>query len=164
MLGTGAQFNRSINGDDGFYSAVKAHRSPNFMRSAQRDISSWRSRLYELMQEKSMPESPAPAAKSSSLCNLERFLESVAPSVQAQYLSKMTEWSAYGIQLYADLSKSKAKLRNIRLGEESDCESFRDSFSDGSSDSKLDRGISNYSGDKSVGVGPLQSRDEGFFK
>ncbi|XP_057810672.1 uncharacterized protein LOC131025086 isoform X3 [Salvia miltiorrhiza] len=48
-----------------------------------------------------------------------------------------------GIQLYADLSKSTAKLR--RLGEESDGEYFRDSSSDGSSDSEQERGGMNYS-------------------
>ncbi|XP_057765846.1 uncharacterized protein LOC130986451 [Salvia miltiorrhiza] len=207
MLGAGVQFNRSRNGDDRFYSAAKARRSQNFMRRAQSqsDFSSGLSRRDELPQEKSVPESPAPAAESSSLCNLERFLESVAPSVQAQYLSKMTvrdwrtcnvefqpyfvlsdlwvafkEWSAYGagvplllndsdsvvqyyvpylsgIQLYADLSKSTTKLR--RLGEESDGESFRDSSSDGSSDSELDRGGSSYSGDKSLRVDPSPLRE-----
>lgn len=83
------QLNRSRNGDDRFYSAAKARRSQNFMRRAQIDVSSWRSRRDELTQEKSVPESPEPAAESSSVCNLERFLESVAPSVQAQYLSKV---------------------------------------------------------------------------
>lgn len=85
------QLNTSRNGDDRFYSAAKARRSQNFMRRAQSqsDVSSRRSRSDELPQEKSVPESPAPAAESSPLCNLERFLESVAPSVQAQYLSKV---------------------------------------------------------------------------
>ncbi|XP_042036449.1 uncharacterized protein LOC121782600 [Salvia splendens] len=177
MLGAGVQFNRSRNGDDRFSTAAKARRSQNFTRrvQSQSDVSSKQSRSDEF-----------PTAESSSVCNLERFLESIAPSVQAQYLSKMTmprdwricnvefqpyfllsdlwvgfkEWSAYGagvplllndrdsviqyyvpylsgIQLYGDLSTSKTKLR--RLGEESDGESFRDSCSDGSSDSELDR-------------------------
>lgn len=43
-----------------------------------------------------------------------------------------------GIQLYGDLSKSTTKSR--RPGEESDGEYFRDSSSDGSSDSEQDRG------------------------
>lgn len=73
------QLNRTRNGDDRFYSAAKARRSHNSLRRAQSDAGSWRSRRDE----------PAPAAESSSLCNLERFLESVAPSVQAQYLSKV---------------------------------------------------------------------------
>ncbi|XP_075507065.1 uncharacterized protein LOC142543594 [Primulina tabacum] len=45
-----------------------------------------------------------------------------------------------GIQLYGDLSKSTEKSR--RPGEESDGEYFRDSSSDGSSDSEQDRGYS----------------------
>ncbi|KAL8549517.1 hypothetical protein ACS0TY_008375 [Phlomoides rotata] len=52
-----------------------------------------------------------------------------------------------GIQLYTDLSKS-TKLR--QLGEESDCEYFRDSSSDGSSDSEQERGGLNYSREQSV--------------
>lgn len=91
MLGAGVQFNRSRSGDDRFDSAAKARRSQNFMRRAQSqsDVCSRRSQRDELPQEKSVPESPTPAAESSSLCNLERFLESIAPSVQAQHLSKV---------------------------------------------------------------------------
>lgn len=199
------QFN-SRNGDDRFYSAARARRSQNFLRRAQSDVTSRRSRRDDFLREKSEPESPETASESSSLCNLERFLESVTPSVQAQYLSKMTvrdwrtcnveyqpffvlsdlwesfkEWSAYGagvplllndndsavqyyvpylsgIQLYADLSKSTTKLR--RLGEESDGEYSRDSCSDGSSDSEQDRGGSNYSGNKSLRVSRLPSREQ----
>lgn len=207
MLGAGVQLNRSRNGDDRFYSAVRARRSQNLLQRAQSDVTSRRSGRDELPQEKSEPESPvsAPPSESPSPCNLERFLESVTPSVQAQYLSKMTvrdwrtcnveyrpffvlsdlwasfkEWSAYGagvplllndsdsvvqyyvpylsgIQLYADLSKSTTKLR--RLGEESDGKYFRDSSSDGSSDSDQDIDGSNYSGDKSLRVGRLPLRE-----
>ncbi|XP_047943789.1 uncharacterized protein LOC125190509 [Salvia hispanica] len=91
MLGAGVQFNRSRNCDDRFDSAAKARRSQNLTRRAQSqsDVCSRRSHRDELPQEKSVPESPTPAAESSSLCNLERFLESIAPSVQAQHLSKM---------------------------------------------------------------------------
>lgn len=91
MLGAGVQFNRSRNCDDRFDSAAKARRSQNLTRRAQSqsDVCSRRSHRDELPQEKSVPESPTPAAESSSLCNLERFLESIAPSVQAQHLSKV---------------------------------------------------------------------------
>ncbi|KAL0430174.1 UNVERIFIED_CONTAM: hypothetical protein Sradi_0643400 [Sesamum radiatum] len=193
MLGPGVQFNRSSNGDDRFYSTARARRSQEFSRRAQNDVTSRRNRRDEPPKEKSKPAAPAsaPVLESSPLCNLERFLESVTPSVPAQYLSKMTvrdwrtcnvefqpffvlsdlwasfkEWSVYGagvplmlndrdrvvqyyvpylsgIQLYADLSKSTSKLR--RLGEESDGEYFRDSSSDGSSDSEQDRGGLSYS-------------------
>ncbi|KAL0380798.1 UNVERIFIED_CONTAM: hypothetical protein Sangu_0144100 [Sesamum angustifolium] len=193
MLGPGVQFNRSSNGDDRFYSTARARRSQDFSRRAQNDVTSRRNRRDEPPKEKSKPATPAsaPVLETSPLCNLERFLESVTPSVPAQYLSKMTvrdwrtcnvefqpffvlsdlwasfkEWSVYGagvplmlndrdrvvqyyvpylsgIQLYADLSKSTSKLR--RLGEESDGEYFRDSSSDGSSDSEQDRGGLSYS-------------------
>ncbi|PIN02216.1 hypothetical protein CDL12_25273 [Handroanthus impetiginosus] len=195
MLGAGVLFNRSKNGEDRFNRAARGRRSQDFLRRAQRDVHSRRNRRDEPSQEKSMLEAPALSLGSepSPLCNLERFLESITPSVSAQYLSKMTvrdwrtfnvefqpfyvlgdlwasfkEWSAYGagvplvlndsdsvvqyyvpylsgIQLYADLSKSTAKSR--RLGEESDGEYFRDSSSDGSSDSEQDRGGLTYSRD-----------------
>ena len=70
MLGAGVQFNRSRNGDDRFSTAAKARRSQNFTRVQS-------------------PSDELPTAESSSVCNLERFLESIAPSVQAQYLSKV---------------------------------------------------------------------------
>lgn len=195
MLGPGLQFNRSRHGEDRFYSAATARLSQDHLRRAQSDVTPSRSRCRpdEPLPEKSVPETPAPPAVSepSPLCNLERFLESVTPSVPAQHLSKMKvrswrtcdvenqpffvlsdlwesfkEWSVYGvgvplilndhdgvvqyyvpylsgIQLYADLSKSRTKSR--QLGEESDGDYFRDSSSDGSSDSEQERGGSNFS-------------------
>ncbi|KAL7110606.1 hypothetical protein ACP275_05G036800 [Erythranthe tilingii] len=126
MLGPGLQFNRSRNGEDRFYSAARARLSQDFLRRAQSDVTSSRSRSRpdEPMPEKSKPEvTPLPSVSgSSSLCNLERFLESVTPSVPSQFLSKMKvrswrtcdvefqpffvlsdlwesfkEWSAYGV-------------------------------------------------------------------
>ncbi|KAL1531863.1 hypothetical protein AAHA92_31950 [Salvia divinorum] len=91
MLGAGVQFNRSGNGDDRFSTAAKARRSNNLTRRAQSqsDVSSKQSRRDEL-----------PTAESSSVCNLERFLESIAPSVEAQYLSKMTvrDWRMCNVE------------------------------------------------------------------
>ncbi|XP_075522289.1 uncharacterized protein LOC142555348 [Primulina tabacum] len=187
MWGPGLQFNRSKNSDDWFYSASRAHRSRDYLGRAQSDgtsTQSW-SQSDETAAENSKPAA-APVLEFSDLCNLERFLQSVTPSVPGQSLSKMAgrswrttdsefqpffflsdlwesfkEWSAYGagvplilndsdcvvqyyvpylsgIQLYGDLSKSTKKSR--RPGEESDCEYFRDSSSDGSSDSEHDRG------------------------
>ncbi|KZV42100.1 hypothetical protein F511_11696 [Dorcoceras hygrometricum] len=186
MWGPGLQCNRSRNSDDRFYSASRAHRSRDYRGRAQSDVTpthSW-SQSDEATAENSKPA--VPVLESTHLCNLERFLESVTPSVPGQSLSKMAgrgwrtsdaefqpffflsdlwesfkEWSAYGagvplilndsdcvvqyyvpylsgIQLYGDLSKSTAHSR--RPGEESDGEYFRDSSSDGSSDSEQDRG------------------------
>lgn len=91
MLGAGIQFNRSRNGDDRFYNAARARRSQGYLRRAQSDVTSRQSRRDELAQEKSKPAAPAtaPISEPSHLCNLERFLESVTPSVPAQYLSKV---------------------------------------------------------------------------
>ncbi|EYU17395.1 hypothetical protein MIMGU_mgv1a020798mg [Erythranthe guttata] len=102
MLGAGVQFNKSKNGEDRFYSAARARRSPDFLRRAQGDVTSRRSRRDELPLEKSKPAAPAlqPVPEPSPLCNLERFLESVTPSVQAQYLSKMTvrDWRTCNVE------------------------------------------------------------------
>ncbi|GFP84680.1 hypothetical protein PHJA_000611900 [Phtheirospermum japonicum] len=207
MLGAGLQFNRSGNGEDRFYSAARARLSQDYLRRAQSDVIS--SRVDEPPPEKSKLEIPAaaPVSEPSPLCNLERFLESVTPSVPAQYLPKMKvrswrtsdaefqpffalsdlwesfkEWSAYGvgvplvlndldgvvqyyvpylsgIQLYADRSKSTDKLR--RLGEESDSEYFRDSSSDGSSDSEHERVGLNYSREQLMSFQEGFSSDEG---
>ncbi|CAA0818595.1 Protein of unknown function (DUF789 [Striga hermonthica] len=210
MLGAGLEF-RSMSGGDRFYSVARARLSQEQLRRAQRDDVSNRSRSAsdEMAPEKLKSEIPAspPVSESSPLCNLERFLESVTPSVQAQYLSKMKarswrtcdsefqpffvlsdlwesfkEWSAYGvgvplilngldgvvqyyvpylsgIQLYADRSKSTAKLR--RLGEESDGEYFRDSSSEGSSDSDQEKVGLNYTREQLMSLQEGFSSDEG---
>ncbi|KAK6132037.1 hypothetical protein DH2020_034218 [Rehmannia glutinosa] len=195
-----------------------------FLRRAQSDVTSRRSRRDELQQEKSKPETLSSPAVSdiSPLCNLERFLnQSHLRCQRSTYLrhcfsterdtafvmtmrdwrtcnvefhpffvlsdlwSSFKEWSAYGvgvplilndsdgvvqyyvpylsgIQLYADLSKSTTKLR--RLGEESDSDYFRDSSSDGSSDSEQDRGglQLNYpqTSDSSLRLDQLSSREQ----
>lgn len=186
MWGPGLQINRSRNSEDRCYSASRVNRSWDYLGRAQSDVTSthsW-SQSDEPAAENSKPAA-APVQESSHLCNLERFLQSVTPSVPGQSLSKMAgrcwrrsdaefqpffflsdlwdsfkEWSAYGagvplilndsdcvvqyyvpylsgIQLYGDLSKTMTKPR--RPGEESDGEYFRDSSSDGSSDSEQDR-------------------------
>ncbi|KAL0463545.1 UNVERIFIED_CONTAM: hypothetical protein Slati_0242100 [Sesamum latifolium] len=102
MLGPGVQFNRSSNGDDRFYSTARARRSQDFSRKAQNDVTSRRNRRDEPPKEMSKPATPAsaPMLESSPLCNLERFLESVTPSVPAQYLSKMTvrDWRTCNVE------------------------------------------------------------------
>ncbi|XP_022881924.1 uncharacterized protein LOC111398973 [Olea europaea var. sylvestris] len=114
MLGAGLQFSRSRNGDDRFYSAARARRSQDHLRRSQD-----RSRADE--KEKTERTAFSPMFEPASLCNLERFLESITPSVPAQRLSKTSlrgwknsseerqsyfvlgdlwesfkEWSAYG--------------------------------------------------------------------
>uniref|UniRef100_A0A5B6YXJ2 DUF789 domain-containing protein n=1 Tax=Davidia involucrata TaxID=16924 RepID=A0A5B6YXJ2_DAVIN len=141
MLGAGLQFGR---GEDRFYNPAKARRNrqnrqnQDQLRRAQSDVTVSQSPSIKdkpvVSPVKREPENraeseepPNPIAVSalepvvSPLCNLERFLESVTPSVPAQYPSKTTmrgwrtcdvesqpyfvlgdlwesfrEWSAYG--------------------------------------------------------------------
>ncbi|KAI3717528.1 hypothetical protein L1987_69210 [Smallanthus sonchifolius] len=138
------------------------------------------------MPSKTVALQPSVLAASSPLCNLERFLESVTPSVLAQQPSKQRtmrgwrtsdvyqpysllddlwesfkEWSAYGagvplilddtdsviqyyvpylsgIQIYGDPLKPSLKSRQPAV--DSDSESYRDSYSDASSDYEHERG------------------------
>lgn len=192
MLGAELQFNRSGDDADRFYRAATVRLIQDYLRVAQITVTSDRSHSKPgdstPPEEKSKPR--VPAASPSTFCNLRSFLESVTPSVAAQYFPKMKlrtlmtheseirpffelsdlwesfkECSAYGIgvplilnnrdcvvqyyvpylsgiQLYVDLSRSSAKLR--QLGEESDSEYSRDSCSDGTSDSDQDQGGFNY--------------------
>ncbi|XP_023550272.1 uncharacterized protein LOC111808496 [Cucurbita pepo subsp. pepo] len=206
MLGAGLQFGRGC-GDDRFYNPTKARRAHqgrqnDQLRRAQSDVSASQSPVLKpttvssVIREteygdgcEELPKSIAMSAFEpvvSSLSNLERFLQSIAPSVPAQYPSKTTvkgwrtcdaelqpyfvlgdlwesfkEWSAYGagvplvlndsdsvvqyyvpylsgIQIYGESLKSSAKSR--QPGEDSDSD-FRDSSSDGSSDSEPERGL-----------------------
>ncbi|CAL5350213.1 unnamed protein product [Camellia sinensis] len=249
MLGAGLQFGRS-RGDDRFYNSAKARRnnqnrqSQDDLRRAQSDVTVHSQSLSvkdksvvsstnrEQESREGFEETPNPVATPplvSPLCNLERFLDSITPSVPAQYLSKTTmrgwrtcdvefqphfvlgdlwesfkEWSAYGagvplvlddsdrvvqyyvpylsaIQIYGDPSKGSTKsrlgcwapltctilyklvaqspshspvLKELSLymkvpwvvflslgrpGEDSDSDHFRDSSSEGSSDSEHER-------------------------
>ncbi|XP_031122898.1 uncharacterized protein LOC116025704 [Ipomoea triloba] len=125
-----------------------------------------------------------------------KSLKMCGPELQPYFLlgdlwEAFKEWSAYGagvplilndcdsviqyyvpylsgIQLYVDPSKSSEKSR--KPGEESDGDYFRDSSSDGSSDSEQERGCLNYSREKrschcqtsenSLGINRLSLRDE----
>jgi hypothetical protein len=112
MLGAGLQFNRSRNGEDRFYSAARARRSRNqsqsrdHLRRAQSDVAvrpsqpllNADSRLVANEQSKSRKAKPETGVLTARpvvpptppvLCNLEQLLESVIPSVPAQYLSKV---------------------------------------------------------------------------
>ncbi|CAH2045938.1 unnamed protein product [Thlaspi arvense] len=137
MLGAGFQLTRGRHGEDPFYSSAKARRANqriDQLRRAQSDVSNGRSAdskesvvgsisrecENESASQKLVPELVSETSPSSS-SNLERFLESVTPSVPAQYLSKTSlrerkadedkrvpyfvlgdiwesfaEWSAYG--------------------------------------------------------------------
>ncbi|KAI7997646.1 hypothetical protein LOK49_LG10G00772 [Camellia lanceoleosa] len=205
MLGAGLQFGRS-RGDDRLYNSAKARRnnqnrqSQDDLRRAQSDVTVHSQSLSvkdksvvsstnrEQESREGFEETPNPVATPplvSPLCNLERFLDSITPSVPAQYLSKTTmrgwrtcdmefqphfvlgdlwesfkEWSAYGagvplvlddsdrvvqyyvpylsaIQIYGDPSKGSTKSR--QPGEDSDSDHFRDSSSEGGSDSEHER-------------------------
>ncbi|KAA8529115.1 hypothetical protein F0562_034086 [Nyssa sinensis] len=143
MLGAGLQFGRS-RGEDRFYNPAKARKNrqnrqnQDHIRRAQSDVTVSQSPSIKdksvVSPVKREPENRAGSEEPQKLvsvsalepavspsCNLERFLESVTPSVPAQYLSKTTmrglrtcdvefqpyfelgdlwesfrEWSAYG--------------------------------------------------------------------
>ncbi|XP_022878483.1 uncharacterized protein LOC111396312 [Olea europaea var. sylvestris] len=88
MLGAGLQFNRSRNGEGQFYSAARARRSQDHLRRSQN-----RSQA-DVTPEKTKGVAASPMFEPASSCNLERFLESITPSVPAQRLSKtaLKEW------------------------------------------------------------------------
>lgn len=90
MLGAGCQLTRGRHGEDPFYSSAKGPRKPNnnhrtdqLLRRAQSDVSNGRSANNPKEKRERENESP------SMPTNLERFLESVTPSVPAQYLPKV---------------------------------------------------------------------------
>lgn len=95
MLGPGLQFRHS-RGDDRFYNPVKARRiNREQIRKAQSDLSGMLKEKSENWTRKGSDESRKPNAAPpeepvvSISSNLERFLESITPSVPAQYLSKV---------------------------------------------------------------------------
>lgn len=98
MLGAGLQFGRSRGGEDRFYNPAKARRNrqnQDNLRRAQSDVTPAQSTTSSVPEEpenrvvkqsKPIPlELPVP----SPVCNLQRFLESITPSVPAQYPSKV---------------------------------------------------------------------------
>lgn len=101
MLGAGLQFGRS-RGEDRFYNPAKARSSrrgqlnQDHLRRALSDVTASQSKAAALQRDpeirKAAPLPPPPPViqpVSSPLCNLERFLESVIPSVPVQYPSKV---------------------------------------------------------------------------
>nr|KAJ0189571.1 hypothetical protein LSAT_V11C800452980 [Lactuca sativa] len=182
MLVAGLQHGRSSGGEDRFYMPAKARRIRQHqenLRRAQSNVTPTQSTTSSVREEPEnqlmQPSNPEPLESSvvavsatSSLCNLERFLETVTPSVPVQHLSK--EWSAYsagvplilneancviqyyvpylsGIQIYVDPLKSSINSR--QLTEDIDDNSFMDSSSDGSSDYEQEKGSLHYLREKS---------------
>ncbi|KAJ0718070.1 hypothetical protein HanLR1_Chr08g0266581 [Helianthus annuus] len=134
MLGAGLQFGRSRGGEDRFYNPAKARinrQNQENLRRAQSDVTpnhnttssgpvEAESQVVENRVVKPVKPVPVDPPVTSPVCNLERFLESVTPSVPAQYPSKRAmggwrncdeyqpyfvlgdlwesfkEWSAYG--------------------------------------------------------------------
>lgn len=100
MLGAGLQFGRG-RGEDRFYNPAKARSSrrgqlnQDHLRRALSDVTASQSkaaasnREAEIKKAAPLPPPPAIQPVTSPLCNLERFLESVIPSVPAQYPSKV---------------------------------------------------------------------------
>ncbi|XP_065881163.1 uncharacterized protein [Euphorbia lathyris] len=157
MLGTGLQFTTRGRGDDRFYQPVKARRNHqnqqnDQLRISQTDFSACQSPSakqktdepvdrepdnWTALEESLKPVSvPAFETVVSPLSNLERFLESITPSVPAQYLSKTTmrgwrtcnvefqpyfvlgdlwesfkEWSAYGAGVPVILNDSDSVVQ-----------------------------------------------------
>ncbi|XP_030455491.1 uncharacterized protein LOC115676669 [Syzygium oleosum] len=117
MLGTGLQFRR-VRGEDRFYVPVKARKNQNQMqrqsavRSKNDESESPDSKRKPFASENGDSTEAANAVDKSSVVsrsNLDRFLDSTTPSVEAHYLSKVykyftlggvcdsfKEWSAYG--------------------------------------------------------------------
>ncbi|KAG7558367.1 hypothetical protein ISN45_Aa05g000320 [Arabidopsis thaliana x Arabidopsis arenosa] len=145
MLGAGFQLTRGRNGEDPFYTSAKARRSNqriDQLRRAQSDVSNGPSSAHSKANHNdSSPHKQqqllvASESSASSSSNLDRFLESVTPSVPAQFLSKTSlrerradddykpvpyfvlgdiwdsfaEWSAYGTGVPLVLNNNKDRV------------------------------------------------------
>lgn len=99
MIGSGLQFNRSFNGEDHrFYSAAKARRNVNrslndedgnYIRRAKSDVAVSNVKMKVKVVDEELPVAGVMAKEALPICNLQRFLRAVTPSVPAQYLSKV---------------------------------------------------------------------------
>uniref|UniRef100_A0A6M2EB47 DUF789 family protein n=1 Tax=Populus davidiana TaxID=266767 RepID=A0A6M2EB47_9ROSI len=101
MLGTGLQSTRRRGGEDRFYNDVEArgaHRTDQ-LRRAQSDVTDDKpvENLTGGFEDLTKPEKVSVPAFES---NLDRFLESITPSVPAQHLSKTTMrgWRTYDVK------------------------------------------------------------------
>ncbi|OAP09219.1 hypothetical protein AXX17_AT2G00230 [Arabidopsis thaliana] len=133
MLGAGFQLTRGRHGDDPFYTSAKTRRANqriDQLRRAQSDVSNVPSSAPSPHKQQLEPSD-------LSSSNLDRFLESVTPSVPAQFLSKTSlrerradddynklvpyfvlgdiwdsfaEWSAYGTGVPLVLNNNKDRV------------------------------------------------------
>lgn len=120
MLGTGLQFGRG-RGEDRFYNPAKARRAhqnqrAEQLRRAQSDVTTSQSSSAKENPVQREPENrfdrtglgepqnpiavPALEPVVSPLSNLERFLQSITPSVPAQYPSKVSVRIGVGLGLW----------------------------------------------------------------
>nr|KAJ0223345.1 hypothetical protein LSAT_V11C200057860 [Lactuca sativa] len=151
MLGAGLQHGRSSGGEDRFYMPAKARRIRQHqenLRRAQSNVTPTQSTTSSVREEPEnqlmQPSNPEPLESSvvavpatSSLCNLEPFLETVTPSVPVQHLSKQRtmrgwrtsdveyqpyfvlgdlwesfkEWSAYGARVPLILNEANCVIQ-----------------------------------------------------
>lgn len=101
MSGAGLQLTRG-RGEDRFYNPPKARRTQHYLQRAKSDVTPSQSSEKHSLSAVREPEdrtgsddTPKPVARPAfelavpQLSNLERFLESITPSVPAQYLSKV---------------------------------------------------------------------------
>lgn len=95
MLGAGLQFGRR-RGEDRFYNPAKARSTrrgqlnQDHLRRALSDVTASQSKASVNLKEQEIVKEAVPLEPVvSPLCNLERFLDSVIPSVPAQYPSKV---------------------------------------------------------------------------
>lgn len=96
MLGAGFQLTRGRHGEEPFYSSAKARKANqnpqqriDHLRRAQSDVSNGRSADSKGNRECQNESSPQKLVPEPSSSNLDRFLESITPSVPAQFLSKV---------------------------------------------------------------------------
>ncbi|KAH8500717.1 hypothetical protein Peur_042531 [Populus x canadensis] len=101
MLGTGLQSTRRRGGEDRFCNDVKARRAhrTDQLRRAQSDVNDDKpvKNLTGGFEDSTKPEKVSVPAFES---NLDRFLQSITPSVPAQHLSKTTMrgWRTYDVE------------------------------------------------------------------
>ncbi|KAG6764217.1 hypothetical protein POTOM_031676 [Populus tomentosa] len=101
MLGTGLQSTRRRGGEDWFYNDVKARRAhrTDQLRRAQSDVTDDKpvENLTGGFEDLTKPEKVSVPASEG---NLDRFLESITPSVPAQHLSMTTMrgWRTYDVE------------------------------------------------------------------
>jgi len=98
MSGPGLQINRN-RGEDWFYNPPKVRRNHNHNQN-QKNL---HRTLSNVVKEGANCKEKNPVTSEqvdSPLSNVERFLEAITPSVQAQYLSKVAELSFPSLDIF----------------------------------------------------------------